>query len=200
MVCCISVSRVWVRNKWVMYLGDQWAANFFALRAARSDPINRIIRPQRLPPGPLKTHYLNYFRSLLGVLGPWRHAYYRWVKFLLWTTLCSPRKDDFYVPCWHVTGKFLLMKFCDFGRMGISRTDYCFYIIAMCMRNRIMGIPSLEDGLENLFLFEYFWGIPPPPPPPSAKRDAKLVTIMHMLNKLQTNWHHEQSPARFPPG
>ena len=40
--------------------------------------------------------------------------------------------------------------------MAISRADFCFFIIAMSMRNRTMGITALEDGLfVNLLIFDY---------------------------------------------
>ena len=48
------------------------------------------------------------------------------------------------------------MKFSYLGRMAISRADFWSSIIAMCMRNRTMGIPALEDGLfVNLLIFDY---------------------------------------------
>ena len=42
--------------------------------------------------------------------------------------------------------------------MAISRADFSSFIIAMCMRNRTMGIPALEDGLfVNLLIFDYLY-------------------------------------------
>ena len=40
--------------------------------------------------------------------------------------------------------------------MVISRVDFLCFITAMCMRNRNMRIPALEDGLfANLLIFDY---------------------------------------------
>ena len=50
--------------------------------------------PRGTLPRPLKTYYLNYVGSLLGVAGPWRHAWYHCVKFPLWESLCSPSYDN----------------------------------------------------------------------------------------------------------
>ena len=48
--------------------------------------------------------------------------------------------------------------FSYFSRMAISRTDFLSFINAMCMRNRTMGIPALEDGLfVNLLIFDYLY-------------------------------------------
>ena len=42
--------------------------------------------------------------------------------------------------------------------MAISRVDFWFFIIAMYMRNRTMGIPALEDGLfVNSLIFDYLY-------------------------------------------
>ena len=42
------------------------------------------------------------------------------------------------------------------------RAEFWFFITAMCMRNRTMGMPALEDGLfGSLLIFAYFWGTPP---------------------------------------
>ena len=39
--------------------------------------------------------------------------------------------------------------------MAISRVDCCVCYYGMCMRNRTMGIPVLEDGLfVNLLIFD----------------------------------------------
>ena len=44
--------------------------------------------------------------------------------------------------------------------MAISRADLGSVITAMCMRNRTMGIPALEDGLfVNLLIFDYLFYI-----------------------------------------
>ena len=48
------------------------------------------------------------------------------------------------------------MKFSYLEPQTISRDDFWFFIIAMCMRNRTMGIPALEDGpFVNLLIFDY---------------------------------------------
>ena len=53
--------------------------------------------------------------------------------------------------------KFLLMFFSFFGFMAISRVVFWFFISAMCMINRTMGILALGDGLfANLLIFDYF--------------------------------------------
>ena len=52
--------------------------------------------------------------------------------------------------------QILIGQFCYFERMAISRADFWFFISAMCMRNRTMGVPALEDGLfVNLLIFDY---------------------------------------------
>ena len=52
------------------------------------------------------------------------------------------------------------MKFSEFGRMAISRSDVCFFIIELVTRNPTMGIPSLEDGLfAHWSIFDYFYYI-----------------------------------------
>ena len=97
----------------------------------------------------------NYFGSLLGVLGPWRDAYYRCVKFSLWETLCSLSYNHFQISCWRPKCKFSLMKLWCFGCMVISRPNFWSSIVAMCMRNRTMGIPAPEDGFfVNLLIFD----------------------------------------------
>ena len=52
--------------------------------------------------------------------------------------------------------KFLLLILVFFGRMAISRAEFCFFLIAMCIRNRTMGIPALEDSLSVKLLFFIF--------------------------------------------
>ena len=39
--------------------------------------------------------------------------------------------------------------------MAISRVDLGFFIIAMCMRNRTMGILALEDVFFESLIFDY---------------------------------------------
>ena len=110
------------------------------------------------PARALRSCYFNDFGSLLGVLGPLRHASYHHVKFSLWETLCSSRNDHFYGPCWRPKCKFSLMTFCYFGRMAISKTDFWFFISAICMRNQTMGISAIEDGLfVTLLIFDYLY-------------------------------------------
>ena len=54
--------------------------------------------------------------------------------------------------------KSLLMKFSELGRMAISRTDFCSFIIELGTRNPTMGIPALDDGLPaNLLIFDYLY-------------------------------------------
>ena len=42
--------------------------------------------------------------------------------------------------------------------MAISRANFCFFITAMSMKNRTMGIPALEDGpLVKLLILDYLY-------------------------------------------
>ena len=97
-------------------------------------------------PQPLKTFDFNNSGGLLGVPGPFRHAWDHCVKLSLWETPYSPTNDHFCVPCWHPTCKFLLMKFSYLGSQAISRVDCWFVITAMYMKNRTMGIPTNSGG------------------------------------------------------
>ena len=50
------------------------------------------------------------------------------------------------------------MTFIYFGRMAISRVEFWSFITAMCMINRTVSIPTLEDGLfVNLLSFDYLY-------------------------------------------
>ena len=48
------------------------------------------------------------------------------------------------------------MEFSNLGFQAMSRADFWFFIIAMYMTNRTMGIPPLEGRLfVNLLIFAY---------------------------------------------
>ena len=74
------------------------------------------------------------------------------------------------------------MKFSYLGPQAISTVDFWYFITAMSMRNRTMGILALEDGLfVNLWIFDYLY--------------------VHLLQKspsLPSLPHLSLSPARSP--
>ena len=98
---------------------------------------------------------------------------YEWVKASNQSEILFIQRTEYtYMrqqnrPLCRVHDKFLLKNIAASVPQAISGAGFWCFTIAMCMRNRNLGIPPSDDGLFwNLLIFEYFWvpSLPLPPP------------------------------------